>query len=120
MASTVWFDGYEYRINCCEGLGIVKLEDPALLAEEIRQFRNGCRHPASIWSPVSPESITLGRSSDPDSGSEEAALEAFVTQARRFKNLPQLGFGSDVVQQRVCCDIGERKEAGFHAMSQRA
>jgi hypothetical protein len=21
MASAVWFDGYEYRINCCEGFG---------------------------------------------------------------------------------------------------
>jgi len=32
MACAVWFDRYEYRINCREGFGVVKLEDPPLFA----------------------------------------------------------------------------------------
>ena len=35
MASPVWLDRYEYRIDRCEGFGIVKLEDPPFLARVV-------------------------------------------------------------------------------------
>jgi hypothetical protein len=54
----------------------------------------------------------------PDSDSEEAALEAFVTLARCIESLPKLGLAADGVQERICCDIGIGKEARLHATTQ--